>query len=110
MVSANHQHVPDLFLGPMNDLILIDGMFADWAFRAHTIERGPYRLWIANGFMNFRDWKDGHGAPFLCGVSLWARWRIWREYTREVRRRAAAQVRADRDTGLARLLASGEAE
>ena len=90
-----------------NETPLIDGMFAEWHFGPYRVTRGPFCLWVANGFLSFGD--NDHGAPFLRGYGVWTRWLIWREFKREVRRRAAAQVRSDRDAGLAKLIA-GEAK
>ena len=66
----------------------IEGIFADWDFSDHyVIKNDKSALWVCSGFSFFKDYW---GAPFLIGFGLIDRWRLWREYRREVRRRALA--------------------
>lgn len=71
-----------------------DGLFRNWQFGNYTIRHGDYCLWTCNGFAFFKD-DDNHGGartPLLRGLGPITRWRIWREYKRERRRRCLKAI------------------
>lgn len=71
-----------------------DGFFADFELDYYHARNKAIGLcfWTANGFIFFRDdcpiGESCDFKPFLRGLNLWQRWRLWREYKRELLRRA----------------------
>lgn len=66
------------------------GVFDNWQFGHYTADSpdGKYRLWTANGFPFFADYRAE--APLITGASLFLRYRLWRELKR-ARKRAIEQ-------------------
>jgi hypothetical protein len=67
---------------------VIRGIFRKWEFRTGLDYHGGIShlgvyLLVSEGFQGFRDL----GTPFLSGLSTKTRFRLWREFKRECRRR-----------------------
>lgn len=69
----------------------METIFKDWRIDGYTADSndGKYRLWIANGFISFRD-CDCHfpRQSLLVGIGIFKRYKIWRQLVKERKLRA----------------------
>lgn len=76
----------------------VEGMFRGWNFSRskHTItsKDGKHCLWVCNGFLHFSDYTStyNNAEPLLDGLNIFERWKVWREYKREKRRRSLENI------------------
>ena len=63
-------------------------IFQDWKIGRYrlTSPDGKYILWIGGGFICFKDYDDGQ--VLVGGLSFWGKYKLWREYKRESKRRS----------------------
>lgn len=63
--------------------------FKDWTVTKYTATspNGKCILWVAGGFLFFKDNGDAQNAV-LIGLSLWQKWKVWRELKKEMTERA----------------------
>lgn len=85
----------DLYNSEEAGMINIKGVFKSWEFTQYTIRNEKYCLWVSNGFSFFRDYSlfFSDTKPFLAGIGFWLRWRLWREYKREISDRAEISIK-----------------
>ena len=87
----------------------IKGIFDKWEIDDYSITYKDYDLWVANGFFFFVDNRTKCGAkPFLKGMGIVLKYRLWREYKRinkqrririkqECRARIQQQIKCNND-------------
>lgn len=66
--------------------------FSDWKIDGYTAVSpdGKYKLWIASGFMFFCDYHPHYpSVALLKGISIWQKYKIWREFCKERKYRAS---------------------
>lgn len=74
----------------------VRGLFREFEFTHFTAihREREIVLWVGNGFLGFSDYNSAceSGRPFLRGMRLVTRWRLWREYKCELRRRSRRKI------------------
>lgn len=70
-------------------------IFSGWKVgRHHAVSPdGSVKLWVCNGFQYLGD--DGDTA-LVTGTSFWVRWKLWREFKKEMNARALAAIEEGR--------------
>lgn len=70
---------------------MLENIFSDWKIDGYKAESpdDKYCLWIANGFLGFKDYDTfSPREPLLKGVNFLVKYKIWRALRSEMRCRA----------------------
>jgi hypothetical protein len=68
----------------------MENPFKNWTTTPYCVisPDAKYCLWIANGFLSFKDYNHHQGERFLFGMNIYQRWRVWRLLKQEINSRA----------------------